>query len=251
MRPIDLIRNRIISKPKSSAVIPLSFDGSTYATRGAGLTGAADGTGLTVLWAGTMGGADGSAQWFSRSNDGRGGFAVRNSTNNEFRCILKSTGGVTLSDFVTSSGSGVAGTSFVWVYSLDSSNVAGTRKSYLNGVSDLSASVTVNGTLDFTDTNIGLGAQANGNNKTTVDCIYVVWPVYIDLSVLANQEKFYKNNRLRDIGATGLGPSLGAPIMFFRGPHTTGSTVTNYGTGGDFTVQAGALTDGTPIQTVL
>jgi len=89
---------------------------------------------------------------------------------------------------------------------------------------------------DWLDTDLGIAARSNGNNKWQ-GCIGDVWMTqeYVDISVEANRRKFFNGDgTLVDKGADGSLPTGTQPIRFHRGP--AANFATNLGSGPAMTV---------------
>lgn len=253
-----MIRSPISSPIKSpiqsavrgrSSVVPVAFDGSTYAERDAGLTGASDGTGFTVLVLGNITLDAGTSTNFFNSNPTR--LTVLRGGADTFAVILKNTAGATIWVALCGSTWLPADGTIQHIASVDTSNTSGTEQIYRNGVSDFSANTAVNGTIDWTLTDHSAGASVGGATAFAGSILLALWDTRIDLSVADNLAKFWRKGLPVDIGRDGLGPGLGAPLVYFRGPvgAAPDTTLINYGAGGNFNVKAGELLTGARIET--
>tara|TARA_Y100000310_G_scaffold167086_1_gene166802 strand:- start:304 stop:1068 length:765 start_codon:yes stop_codon:yes gene_type:complete len=97
-------------------------------------------------------------------------------------------------------------------------------------------------TIDFTQTDHTFGAKQNGIDPVVMS-FYDFWldlGVWTDMENVTNRRKFIDGSGAPvDIGADGSTPTGSAPIVCFRGGAATFGT--NVGTGGAFSVSAGAL----------
>ncbi len=130
------------------------------------------------------------------------------------------------------------------MWSVDMNNAAN-RHLYIDGVSDINITTYTNANLDFTDTDwmFGSALPTSQNNPWGGDVadVWIALGQYIDLSVQANREKFYLTSAPVYMGAAGDLPTGSAPTVYMQG--ALASWATNKGSGGGFTVSAGALAD--------
>lgn len=161
------------------------------------------------------------------------------------QCIFENDSGVEIINF-TSNTSIAADTWYHVLFSFDTSS-ASSRHLYINGVADAATwtTYTVGESLDdkvFGDRTIG--ARNSGTSLMWDGDMADIWlnNIYIDLSVLANREKFIRDGNAVNLGTDGSRPTGSAPDIFLSGD--TASWHTNKGTGGGFT-ENGALTDAT------
>ena len=117
---------------------------------------------------------------------------------------------------------------------------------YLDGVSDLVTIEAHTGQdADFTRSAHYLGANASGNNKLNADLaeFYFFPGAQMDLSNVANREKFIVSGKPSDLGSTGSLPTGSSPTVYLR--HVTAQPATDFATnqggGGNFTIN-GTLT---------
>ena len=113
---------------------------------------------------------------------------------------------------------------------------------YINGVEDLDTITQLDDdTIDFTNGTVSIGASVSGtiNDNMNLGQFYLA-EEYIDLSVQANRELFYKDGPV-DLGPNGEKPLGTAPHIYLNNSY--GSFQTNLGTGGNFT-ENGELVDG-------
>jgi hypothetical protein len=131
------------------------------------------------------------------------------------------------------------------VISVDLSN-SGRRHVYVNGQSVPGTwAVYTNDTIDFTPTQITIGAS--GSPAAYVDGrIGEVWfdTTYLDLSVASTLAKFVTGSgrtaKPVNLGATGNAPTGSSPLLYL--PMVGSNAGRNLGTGGDFTVNSGPYT---------
>lgn len=227
------------------------FDGTNdYATRGAGLTGAADSKKLTfVTWLNST--ATGAEQRILVSADPLGGInsvvnIQKNATNK--LVVLGENAAASQILHISSAINIPSG----WTCVLCSVDMAdtGKRHIYFGDTSSLSATIYTDDTLDITSPDWIVGARGDGALKFTGGMAeLMLWPgVYIDFSQTANRRKFVSSSgKPVDPSATGGAiATLGAPAIYFHlnDAETANNFVANDdggATGGAFTV-TGALT---------
>lgn len=115
-------------------------------------------------------------------------------------------------------------------------------KVYVDGADATNGTPTANNTnIDYTRGSWNIGARGDGTVKLNAD-IAELWfaTSWLDITVTANREKFAKNGRPVSLGADGSKPTGSTPIVYMKGEASAWGT--NYGSGGDFTVN-GALAD--------
>jgi hypothetical protein len=220
----------------------VKFDGSTYATRGAALTGAADGkTGILSFWFKFEGG-DGAAQTLIQSA-GSGDVSVTRTAGNVFRILLYNADNTTAAFDVSSTPTYTA--DGVWHHFLASWDAAATTiRWYIDGASigfGTNAGPT-NVTIFYSVTDWFFGANNSAGNKSNASIaeFYFNQATSLDISVQSNREKFRSPSGIpQDLGGTGSVPTGSAPIIYFRGPASAWNT--NRGTGGNFSTAAGAI----------
>jgi hypothetical protein len=219
------------------------FDGTNdYLTRGADLTGNADGkTGTVSVWL-NVGLADGVIGVIACAGTTR--FVVlRDGTANKLIVRGRNTTPTTILEML--SATSVTGASG-WVHLLASWDLAaGVAQLYLTDVEDRAASpIITNDNIDYTHTEWLIGSWNDFSRKWLGDVADLWFDLgYIDLSVETNRRKFIDaSGKPVRLGADGSAPTGTAPIVY-----QSGATVdwhTNKGTGGGFT-ENGALTDAT------
>jgi Phage tail fibre adhesin Gp38 len=219
----------------------IEFNGE-YATRGAGLTSAADSKLLTF------------SGFFRINATGLintlfGGWTTVGG--NTERVVMH----VFNDNFFYVDGFNAAGTKIVtlktntaiqancWYSLLGSFDLSDTSKRhlYLNDVNDLGISLYTNDTIDFTLADWSYGARGNGSSKFggAIGEFYFNPGVYIDFSVTANRRTFVNANKQpKGIGGDGSGPTGSPSKVFFY----SGGGIVNGGNGGTFTT-AGAGTE--------
>jgi hypothetical protein len=221
------------------------FDGATYLTRGAPLTGAADSKQFTF------------SCWVNRDAGNLGGRLLSAETalggsNPGTRAVYN--GGATTLGFA---GHNAAGTQIMgvnssatpdsqWVHFLASFDMSDPAKRwlYINDVSDLAVvGAYVDDVLDFTYPEWSIGAYADGSNafKGAMADVWLMPGVYMDLSVEANRRKFISEEGSPvNLGLNGEVPTGAKPLVFMSGPRV--SWALNKASGGGF-VTHGALAD--------
>ncbi len=223
----------------------VQFDGSNdYLTRGAELTGIADGKeGTFSCWVNFTGGDAGTQVIIDSGVAATFAFLVLRSIGNKFRIHARNS---TPADilFIETSSSWVIASGWVHFLSSWKMDTGGARHIYTNDSSDLSVTTFTNDTIDYVRTgNWAIGAETDGTNKANAD-IADLWfdDAYIDITVEANRRKFINpNGKPVNLGEAGQLPTGSSPLVFLSGA-TTGWE-TNLGTGGGFT-ENGALTGG-------
>jgi len=212
------------------------FDGTNdYATRGADLTGIADGkVGLFSFWVRLDGGDSGQMCFFANgANNVACGIYVGKTSLNLFQ-VRGADSSNTNKLSLLSASAYTAGAS--WLHVLCSFDLAaGSRHLYINGGSDLAAAPTVvNADLDLTRGNFSVGGETDAGGKTS-SCLSELWfnTEYLDISVQANREKFRSAaGKPVNLGANGATPTGNQPLIYM--PY--GNPADNKGTGGNFTV---------------
>lgn len=229
----------------------VGFDGTNdYATRGAGLTGAADSKLLSgSFWIKTN--ADGSQYYVVNAATAAGGGTARNLLHKGVSDLIgiqgNNSAGTIILNISTTANSVEAADGWVNVlFSVDLSDTA-KRHIYINDVSDLATVTTyTDDTIDFTQADWGLGARPDGSNKLN-GALAEVWYApgqYIDLSIESNRRKFISaSGGPVGLGNDGSAPTGTAPPIYMKDPAATFGS--NSGTGGAFTV-TGALEDVAP-----
>lgn len=220
------------------------FDGSNdWGSRGADLTGAADGkVGILSCWF-----------WFDATAADMIIFAA-----NTESPVLKWDDGDDRVELTIENTSGTqrlifhAGTSIstgVWHHILCSWNVAsaGTGRVYLDDAAGTVALYTDN-TLDYTGANWGVGALPAGSGKLNgrLGELYFQQGEYLDFDTESERRKFISaGGEPVDLGANGSTPTGSQPLVYcsYRSGQSANDFLTNRGTGGGFTVN-GALADG-------
>jgi hypothetical protein len=227
-----------------SAAVPYAsdavlFDGTNdYLSRGADLTGMANGKlGTLSVWLDFAGG-DGVEIRFLNSNTD---FNCWKLTTNKLQIVGQDASGYvdfrSTTSFVAASG---------WQHLLTSWDVGNSAGHlYLNGVDDLNQVTNADGTIDYTGTDWTIGSGPGGAGKANVNMADMCFdPTYIDLSVAGNRAKFIDgSSKPVDLGADGSTPTGSQPILFHHiDVDAAASTfATNLGTGGGFT-ENGSLT---------
>jgi hypothetical protein len=222
------------------------FGGTAYATRGAGLTGAADSKKATIsFWIRRHAGTGGRILAGATSVGGGGShtrFALGTGTN-RFSFVLNNAADSAICDLRSSpipTGR--------WVHVIASVDLSdtGKRHIYVDDVSDLSQVTTyTNDTADFTLADWGIGALASGASVISADIadLWFMPGFYLDLSDEANRRLFTdydydvdESGRLIpvDLGSDGSAPTGTAPLVYLSGAASAWHQ--NKGTGGGFTL---------------
>ncbi len=222
----------------------VQFDGSNdYLTRGAELTGIADGkAGTLSVWLDFTGGDAANQHFLSNGTTNVALLASRLSTN-KFRVFARNSADTIIlqidGDTAFTAASG-------WIHFLCAWNLATpVARMFINDVNDEAAGATeTDDTIDYVDTGEwSFGALTDGTVKIDAD-VADFWfdDSFIDISTEANRRLFISPNlKPVNLGETGQLPTGSSPLVFLSGA-TTGWE-SNLGTGGGFT-ENGALTDG-------
>ena len=121
-----------------------------------------------------------------------------------------------------------------------------TQHLYLDGVEDLNSVTNTDDNIDYTRNNYVIGRSAGVGSHWNGDMAdYIFDDTYIDLSVVANREKFILDGAPVDPGSDGA-TAVGASPLIYLNQNTLSTWHTNAGTGGGFT-ENGALTAGTTV----
>lgn len=217
-------------------VTATDFDGSTHTNRGADLTGLSDGKTGTLIFAARIDGGNGTNRFLFNSTSNK--FSLSLATSNLWSLLGRNAANTIILQLFSATAytSGVS-----WRKNLISWDLANNIAYWYIGNSvDLNATQTkTNDTIDYTAGDIAIGATQAGATKFNGCLSYLYFhPVFTDLSVQANRRKWFDvNNHPVDIGANG-SLALGVqPVIYLP----NGDPTDNKGTGGNFTVTAGAL----------
>lgn len=215
------------------------FDGSTWLTRGAGLTGAADSSQVTasfwvyptdpiedgrIIFGATSLGGTAAALGVQICFDSAGRIAITGNNSALTQLLDLRSEVLSLNEW-----------SHVLI-SLDLTD-ATKRHIYLNDISAINLiNVYTSGTMDFTLPDWSIGAAPAGDASFT-GSLGDLWyrpGTYIDFSDEVNRRKFITAEGLpARLGATGATPTGATPLVYMSGAFDTWKT--NKGTGGGFT----------------
>ncbi len=231
-----------------------NFDGTNdYATRGAGLTGAADSKLWTMVFWAKFGATTNGARIFG------GATAVGGS---QLRFDISINASAKLNIATQDSGNGAVltvpsltslSTSAwqCWMLSFDMADAAKAWM-YLGDTADIgSASDYANASADLTLADWAVGAKPNGGNKLNADVaeLYLWDGVYVNFSTQSNRRLFYGADGKPVTPAAAIA-ALGAPRVYFH--LNDGETANNFvanddqgATGGTFTVTGALSTSAT------
>ena len=235
------------STPPAAGYSPngVVFDGSTYLTRGAAYSGAADSKLVTIAAMVKLTGTGSDQQILSNrqsASPGHPSFVLgRNADNTLY--LFGQDGSTTRLNASTATALST-GTWYAILVSFDLAN-SSNRSVYINDALDSTTWTTYgNFARDFTNTENTVGTNAEGlNTHNFVGELSDVWfdiGRYVDFSVSSNRRLFFNaSNAIVDKGTDGSVPFSAAPIAFFSG--ATASWATNKGTGGGMTT-TGTLT---------
>lgn len=236
---------KLISSSRQFPIKAVTFDGTNdYMTRGADLTGNADGkVGLLSFWIKLGASSDGAESYIFVNNVGSasGYFRVYKGSTNDIFVWGFSAGPATT---IALRSTAIALESRGWFHVLASWDVANNKGHlFIDGV-DVESTETINDVAtDYTGTNWGLGAKSDGNAKTDADLAEFYFALeYLDITSAANIQKFILNGEPVYLGIDGSTPTGTAPIVYFSVRSSDAATVwaTNKGSGGNFSI-TGAL----------
>lgn len=235
----------VVNSSTNSGWLPYSavFDGTNdYLTRGASLTGIADGkTGSFSFW--VKMGADGSSVHgiFSTYN-GTNGLEIYRYTSGQLYVYAKDTGGTDRLNMRT--GSNTVTVAAGWVHVCGSFNLAtATTHLYVNGVSSKTVTTASDGTVPYA-TGVAYVGSLQGTVQKATATLAEVWfdTTFIDFSVEANRLKFRTvTGHPVNLAADGTPAGLTQPVLYLH--NQVPSFETNLGTGGGMT-ETGTLVDG-------
>lgn len=217
----------------SLAQAAVSFDGSSqYLTRGADLTGSADGKQGTVsFWCYHT--STGSDDYILGNDRFRVGFEP-----GTLRIYGKNASGTDIIDIGTNN----VITLNAWRHCIATWNLGtGARYIYIQGSSDITAFSFTNDDIDYTRSDFAIAASPAGANHY-VGYLAELWfhPIFVDISDFATRSKFITSgNKPENLGNTGEVPLGYSPLIYMAGEASTWAT--NKGTGGGFTVNGTAL----------
>lgn len=217
----------------------VTFDESNdYLTRGAALTGEADGkTGLFSVWVKFDSSAS-AIEEFVRIKGGT--FTIQRTGTGEIRIrAFNSTPTEILLADTTATFDDTDG----WIHILIAWDLSTTTvQMYINDSSDISVSTATNDDIDLTNTDWGIGGRDTGIELLGADVadFYLNLAETLDISSEANRRKFIDaSGKPVDLGSDGSTPTGTAPIIYLHG--ATDTWHTNDGSGGGFT-ENGELT---------
>lgn len=219
----------------------VKFDGANdYLTRGADLTGIADGTaGLFSAWV-RLDDADAVLQTLLANLLSTARFNVTRTAANKFRFFARTSVPATILDQATTA---TYQASAKWIHLLASWDLtATTAYIYINDVADVTSTTKTNGTIDYVTAtpNWSVGSETDGTNKFYGSLSEVYFTnTFLDISNSTNRRKFIDASGLPvSLGSDGSTPTGTAPIVYLKGDSSAFGV--NSGTGGNFTVN-GAL----------
>lgn len=215
------------------------FDGTNdYLTRGAGLTGAADGKlYLFSAWV-RIDGGDGN--WGAVSSNSGDRCYLMMTAADKFEFGRRNSSSAVILQHLTIT-TYTAGSS--WYHVLSSGDLGNSKAYiYINDVSRGDTPVVLtDDDIDATVANWSVGAQVTGGapfNGAIAELYFAL--EYLDISVEANRRLFIDANGYPvDLGIDGSRPTGTAPIIYMR--ERANNAGLNFGTGGDFTVNGAPL----------
>lgn len=230
------LKHRLVPPFRARAV---NFEGTNnYLTRGADLTGNADGkTGIISLWF-KPGGAVASRNFIA--SDGSPQFQLRYSSGNALFLQGLTSGGTTILSVVST---GTYTSTSRWYHFLCAWNLAAAvALMYVDDV-DVSSTVTaLDFNIDYTRTNWAVGAATGGTGKLIGDVseLYFAPSQFLDISNAAIRRRFRDRfGKPVFLGADGSLPTGQKPAIYLSG--AVDAWEVNRGVGGGFT-ENGTLT---------
>ena len=226
------------------------FNGTPYITRGADLTGNADGnTGLISIW--VKFGTDDSSEFLWGATTDNNEIQVYRRNDNKIWVLIQDTGNN--GDLFLKTGETVT-LSDSWTHLLISWDVsAGYSDIYIDDAqSSLSLDTTTSGGLDYTHSNHNFFASDSGDsgeifNGEAADYWLTVNNTRFELTTESNRRKFITSDGYAvNLGADGSTPTGSAPLIFFHldKGEAPANFFANAGTGGACTLSSGSLTEG-------
>lgn len=232
------IGGHIAAAAGTYSAVAVNFDGTNdYLTRGASLTGAADGKQGTISFWLRAGSDNNVMRILAHDSNAR----VERNASELITIIWYDTVGSYSLEIKSSAGKfEIADGWKHFIASWDMSDTA-KRHLYVSDVSDLTVTQWVDATLDYTVSNWSVGSKIDGTEKLNGDLADLWFALtYIDLSVESNRRKFISaTGKPVDLGSDGSTPTGSQPIIFLK--NSVSSWETNVGSGGGFT-ENGALT---------
>lgn len=225
------------------------FDGTNdYMSRGAGLTGAADGSkGIFSFWF-RMDGGDGISNRIMEARNGLGDLCIQFSRTaaNKLNFFLRNADTTASLDVTSGTGSLTAGTGWHHaIISWDTNFTAGNKlvKLVIDGATDTPTITDGDAAFntDYTTSDIFICANTGGSplfNGCLAEFYFNI-ATYLDVTQAANLAKWRTaGGKPVDLGADGSTPTGTAPIVFQRVADggAASSFATNLGTGGNMTI---------------
>jgi len=234
-------RSGIVSGYKAHAV---DFDAANdWLTRGADLTGNADGKKVLIsIWF-RVDGSDGSGLVLYSQDEAAGddNVVTRRASNDRFRTIFRDTGGVIEQQFQTTPTYPASAT---WHHAMISFDLSVPECDIR--VDDLKPALATNtcndDTIDFTQPDHIIGALTAAGSSKFDGClseVYINLAEFMNLDLTVNRRNFIGADlKPVDLGRDGRLPTGTVPIIYLNGNFSNFQV--NQGSGGDFTVN-GAL----------
>lgn len=226
----------------------LHFDGSSYLHRGSGFSGLSDGAlGTVSFWLNVPTAPDeGDAYIIMQSSNDRFKIRFTNGIGVPYGIQVRAMNSSDAVKLGITSATAFAGDDqwHHYIASWNTADSAATRM-YVDGLSDAVSGGVASGNIDYTDAPYRIGSLTSGwtGSSRLLGDIGEFWfaPVYIDLSVAANLQKFRSPaGKPAYLGTDGSKPTGVVPTIYVSGP--AASATVNHGAGGDFTM-SGTLTD--------
>ena len=231
------IKRNLIAAAGRFVVSAVTFDGTNdYMTRGAALTGVADGK-LGIL-----------SFWIKFNSEATQRIIEIPGIRFKFDKYLNDVEELYARDTVPAQclGNNFTRTQVAdgWTHYLSSWTLATTTAHhYQDDISDKAAEVKVNAAIDYSGSaaEVYFGCTAGLASKLNADIaeFYLNTVEYLDFSVEANRRKFITSDgKPADLGPTGLLPTTNQPMIYFSARPGDAATAfaTNRGTGGNFSI---------------
>jgi hypothetical protein len=220
------------------------FNGSSYMARGASMGGADTKFGTCSFWVWMKGGNSAGQTICFNSVSGANRLAITRTSGNNINLFARDSAGATVLNMSTT---GVSFTTSDTAYRhviLSWDLNAGTGKIYVDGVDRTTGGPGAGNAVDYTGNDFFIGHNGSGGailNAWLAE-FYLDLATAVDITSSTELEKFRSSGGSPvDLGTTGTNPTGLQPRHLLRAP--AASFTTNSGSGGNFTVTAGSLSD--------
>lgn len=219
------------------------FDGTNdYCSRGADLTGIADGkTGLISLWLKMGSGSSDTADYYIMRSGARL-YVMRNS-GGRFYISAKNAAGATVVAFYSGSASVVKAGGWYHLLASWDLGTAGRRHIYINGADNTTQQVFSDDDIDYTTGNFFVGSDTAGSTLMNGSMCEVYFTTeWLDITDAANRLKFRTAGGCpANLGADGSTPTGTQPLLYLH--NEVPNWESNLGSGGGMT-EVGTIVDG-------